>query len=74
MFHVKPQTELSEIIDRMRKYAPSLRGTGPYASDASYNRTLQDAAKLEEIEKELIRLRIIAKMADRLTKEKSNGN
>lgn len=71
---------LREVIDRMREVAPRYRGTGPYASDATYNRTLQDADYLEEIEQELIRLRVVARMADRIlvsretNQEKSNGN
>jgi len=61
-------SELSDIIARMRQYAPSLRGVGPTASDASYNRTLQDADKLEEIEKELDTLRVVARIANRILK------
>lgn len=45
----KISDELSEIVKRMRQYAPSLRGTGVHASDASYNRTLQDAEYLERL-------------------------
>lgn len=43
------QRQIREIIGRMRAYAPSLRGTGIHASDASYNRTLRDANYLEAL-------------------------
>ncbi|HTE38029.1 MAG TPA: hypothetical protein VK630_15925 [Reyranella sp.] len=48
-------TLLREIADRMRSTAPSLRGVGQHASDASFNRQLRDAARLEVIATELER-------------------
>jgi len=45
----KISDELQEIVKRMRLYAPSLRGVGQTASDASYIRTLQDAEYLERL-------------------------
>jgi len=45
---------LSEIVARMREYAPSLRGVGMTASDARYNSTLRDADTLEALARKTV--------------------
>ncbi len=42
-------TRLTEIVARMRRYAPRLRGEGMTASDEGYNQTLRDAQYLEDL-------------------------
>jgi|JI10StandDraft_1071094.scaffolds.fasta_scaffold1645222_2 hypothetical protein len=46
---VMARCELREIAKRMRKYAPSLRGVGETASDAQYNRTIEDIDRLMDL-------------------------